>query len=290
MSSSPAVPASGGFVPAYGLVTSPGAQPSRWMMVLHGILGSGANWRSFARRLSQAHPAWGFVLVDLRMHGRSQGAPPPHTLSAVVDDLVRLEKVAALPIAAVMGHSFGGKVALAFAARRSPELELEQAWVLDASPSARVGRASETEGVLRTLRELPEALSSREEFVELVTARGRSRAIAEWLAMNVRPADHGYRFGLDLDAIQSLLDDYCASDLWSVLEREAGARAFHEVVSGRSSAFDGADRARLAGLAARGSRVHEHVIEGAGHWVHVDAPDALFELIGPSLGIQSKAS
>jgi esterase len=274
------------FVPSHALVTAPGVEPSRWMLVLHGILGSGANFRTFARRLATACPAWGFVLVDQRMHGQSQGAPPPHTIASAADDLVRLEGALSLPIAGVLGHSFGGKVALAFA-ERAPR-ELAQVWVLDASPGVRQGRASTTEDVMRTLRAVPQPLPSRERFMEIVASHGHTRAVAEWLAMNVRRADDGFRLRLDLDAMDALLASYLATDAWPVLERAAstpGACAFHVVVAGRSDALDADDRARLAAIiqAARAPRVHAHVIEDAGHWVHVDAPDALFALVRAAL-------
>jgi pimeloyl-ACP methyl ester carboxylesterase len=29
--------------------------------------------------------------------------------------------------------------------------------------------------------------------------------------------------------------------------------------------------------------VHAHLIEGAGHWVHVDAPDVLFDQVAAAL-------
>jgi pimeloyl-ACP methyl ester carboxylesterase len=251
------------------------------MLVLHGILGSGANFRGFARRLAAAAPTWGFVLVDLRMHGQSQGAPPPHTLAAAAEDLRRLGERLALPIAGVMGHSFGGKVALAYAAA-SPR-PLEQAWVLDASPGVRRDRAGATEGVVRMLREMPALLPSRPRFLELVAARGHPRAIGDWLAMNVHRDDDGFRLRLDLDAVEALLDDYFAVDLWPVLERAEAARAFHVVVAERSDALDAADRARLAAIAAREPRVRAHLIAGAGHWVHVDAPDALFAVVQAGL-------
>ncbi|MFT3773707.1 MAG: alpha/beta fold hydrolase [Minicystis sp.] len=269
------------FVPHHALVTAPDVTPSRWMLVLHGILGSGGNFRSFARRLATACPDWGFVLVDLRMHGQSQGAPPPHTLAAAAQDLVRLGDHLALPIAGVMGHSFGGKVALAYAKAR--EQPLEQAWVLDASPGTRRDRAGTTERVVQMLREIPQPLPSRERFLEIVAAHGHPPAIAEWLAMNVRRADDGFRFRLELDAIAALLDDYFAVDLWPVIERAEGARALHIVVADRSDAFDVADRARLDVITDREPRVSVHLVPNAGHWVHVDAPDALFELVSGAL-------
>src|SRR5262245_8884848 len=92
-------------------VAPDGGAPRGWLLLLHGILGSGANWRTIARRVVTARPELGAVLVDLRMHGRSQGAPPPHTIDTAAGDLVHL--AAELSLAAVVGHSFGGKVALA---------------------------------------------------------------------------------------------------------------------------------------------------------------------------------
>jgi len=268
------------FLPTHALVTAQDATPTRWMFVLHGILGSGTNFRSFARRLASACPTWGFILVDIRMHGQSQDAPPPHTVANAAEDLGRLEAKLALPVAGVLGHSFGGKVALAYAARHSGELE--QVWVLDASPSARERAEQRTNArdVLRVLEAMPWPLPSRERFFELAAEQGLSKAIAEWLAMNVRRADDGFRLRLDLDAIKALLDDYFAIDLWPILEQPGTAREMHVVIAGRSDALDDDDRARLAALAPR---VRAHVIEDAGHWVHVDAPDALFDLLRDAL-------
>jgi pimeloyl-ACP methyl ester carboxylesterase len=297
------------FLPHHALVTAAGASPARFMLVLHGILGSGGNLRSFARSLAERCPDWGFALVDLRMHGLSQGAPPPHTVAAAAADLVRLEAALALPIAGVMGHSFGGKVSLAYLEQRraagaeqrraagAEASRIEQAWVLDASPSAepersleaREGKGGEsargarrsesTEAVVRMLRGIPAPLPSRERFLEIVVEHGFSRSIAEWLARNVRRADDGFRLRLDLDAISALLTDYFATDLWHVLEQPGFADEIHMVIGGRSDALDASDRARLASLPG----VMTHVLPEAGHWVHVDAPDALLGLVEAAL-------
>jgi pimeloyl-ACP methyl ester carboxylesterase len=268
------------FLLQHALVTAPDATPARWMFVLHGILGSGTNLRSLAKRLATACPAWGFILPDLRMHGLSQGAPPPHTVAAAADDLRRLDAHLGLPVAGVLGHSFGGKVALAYLDRRGERLD--QAWILDASPSAkpRGERAGATAQIVAMLRALPQPLPSRERFLAIVAEHGQAPAVAEWLAMNLRRADDGFRLRLDLDAIGALLDDYFAVDLWRVLEEGRLAAELHMVVAGRESALDEADRARLGAL---GPPVFTHVLEGARHWVHVDAPDALFALLAGAL-------
>jgi esterase len=95
-------------------VTAPDSTPERWLLVLHGIYGTGRNWGTIAKRLAEERPGWGVLLVDLRLHGGSTGFEPPHTLGAAADDVDRLVEHLDFHAAAVMGHSFGGKVALLY--------------------------------------------------------------------------------------------------------------------------------------------------------------------------------
>lgn len=281
------------FVPHHALVTAPAAPPVRWMLVLHGIFGSGANWRTFTRRLAEAQAPggrpWGFILVDQRAHGQSQDPPPPHGVAAAAEDLVRLGERLGLDIRGVMGHSFGGKVALAYLGRRSGEIE--RGFILDADPSARSGglRDGTTARVLELLTSMPQPIPSREAFLEAVEAGGHGRGIAEWLAMNVRRADDGLRIRLDLEVMSELLADYFAQDLWHVLEdpwpggggpRDVG---YHMILGGRSDTVGPASRERLEALAARAPWFSVHVLERAGHWLHADDPDGLFEVIHAAL-------
>jgi pimeloyl-ACP methyl ester carboxylesterase len=45
--------------------------------LLHGVLGAGHNFRSFAKRLNDARPDIRFALIDLRYHGRRSLRHPP---------------------------------------------------------------------------------------------------------------------------------------------------------------------------------------------------------------------
>lgn len=260
---------------AHTIVAPEGAAPERLLVVLHGILGSGANWRGIARRLVAARPGWGAVLVDLRLHGASQGFPPPHDLDAVAGDLATLARALPAPARAVLGHSFGGKVALAWLAAGAP---LDDALVVDSTPSARPdARGSEqTVAIVRMLRGLAGPFATRRAFVEAVEHAGHPRAIAEWLAMNLAPGPSGFELRLDPDGVEAMLAGYFARDLWPVVERPPAGARVHLVAGERSPVLDAADRARAeAAAAALPSRVDFTMIPGAGHWVHVDAPDAL---------------
>ena len=265
---------------AHSLVTAKSADPAKLMLFLHGILGNRANWRGIARRFVAARPDWGAVLVDLREHGDSLGLSGPHGLQAVTDDLAELEASLALTVGGAIGHSFGGKVVLEWL--RSRANRSTEAWVIDASPSpsSSDGDASATAEVLRTLESLPGNWPSREAFVAALAEAGQPRGIAEWLAMNLRRTnDGGRRFGPELTVIRELIEDYARADCWDIVEAPPPGCSLGLVIGAKSKAFSSADRQRAEQIAARNPQVSVHLVEGAGHWVHVDAPDALLTLL-----------
>lgn len=277
------------FVPHHSFVTAPGAAPAHWMLVLHGIYGRGGNWRTFASKLAERQPAWGLVLVDLRMHGRSQDAPPPHTVATAAADLgVLIETLAAQgkPVHAISGHSFGGKVALAYRAGPAGQA-LRHTWVLDASPSAWPAALDNTSNtvvqVLRMLAALPPRFDSRAAFVAHVTGQGFAPMLAQWLAMNLEPAPDGDGHVMTLDpaAMEALLRDFHGFDAWPALA--AGPGTAHVIIAGGSKTVSAPDRARLDALIANGAAVTVDEIPGASHWLHIDALNPLLELVAARL-------
>jgi len=265
---------------AHGIETSRSADPDRYMLFLHGILGTRANWRGIARRFVEARPRWGAILVDLREHGDSLGLSGPHTVRAAAADLTELEGSLALPIGGALGHSFGGKVVLEWL--RSRQGQLTEAWTIDSSPSP-IGadrNTSATAEVIRTLEALPRQWASRDAFIAAMVEAGQPPPIAKWLAMNLRRTDSGERiFGPDLGVIRDLIDDYASADSWDVLEALPEGCTLDLVIGGRSEVFSASDRECVGQLAKRNSNISVHVIERAGHWVHVDAADALLALL-----------
>lgn len=261
---------------AHSLVTAKSADPTQIMLFAHGILGSRANWGGIARRFVELRPDWGAVLVDLREHGDSLGLPAPHSLRATARDLAELEDAVPLPVGGALGHSFGGKVVLEWL--RSREGRRTEAWVVDASPSrSSLDRdRSPTAEVLQTLGTLPRHWPSRDAFVTALTKAGQADAIAQWLAMNLRRTDDGGRyFGPDLAVIHELIEDYARTDCWDVVETLPSGCTLDLILGGRSAVFTPGDQARLERIAERDPRISAHIIESAGHWVHVEAPDAL---------------
>lgn len=268
------------------LVAPAGSTPHAWILMTHGIYGSGGNWRSIARKLCDRVPGWGAVLVDLRGHGRSDNGEPPHTIEACASDLHALAAAIGKPVRVVCGHSFGGKVVLALRAQSGPH-DLLQTWMLDASPSARPGEL-EAEGntvraVLDMLERMPTRFDRREQFVDGVIASGQPQQIAQWLAMNLEPKDGGFALRFDMRVIRALLADYYATDLWRAVEDPRMPGELHVVVAGKSTSVSHGDRERLAAHQQKTGLTSVHWVADVGHWLHIDAPDTVVELLAGAL-------
>jgi esterase len=256
-----------------------GASSERTIAFLHGILGRGNNLRTIASRFVEARPQWTAWLVDLRGHGRSPKSTSNPSLEAAARDVVNLAARATPPLHAIVGHSFGGKVALE-AARIGAMASLEHAVVIDSVPGIRsLLRGDDSAlAVIEAIESLPINLASKSDFVDALVACGVTRAVAQWLAQSVEKEGDHVRFMLDLEEIRALILDYFARDLWPVVERPPGVTSVHLVIGDRSNSYSSADRERAARIAELTERVTVDVLP-AGHWVHVDDLDGLLRTL-----------
>lgn len=256
------------------VVAADAAEPSRWLLMLHGIYGSGRNWAPIARRVVAERPEWGVMLADLRLHGESLGFEPPHTLEAAAADVSALAEETGQHPEVVLGHSFGGKVALAYA--RDHGDELRQVWVMDSTLRVREPGGSAWE-VLQAVRSLPEDFGARDELVEGMARFGYGPTLANWLGMNLVRDGERLRWKLDWDGVEQMLVDHFDADLWPVVEQPPAGVEVHFVAATDSDALDDGDDERVQAATASG-RTHLHRVEG-GHWINVDNPEAVVDLL-----------
>jgi pimeloyl-ACP methyl ester carboxylesterase len=244
-------------------------------MVLHGIYGRGRNWTALARQLAEARPDWRSLLVDLRLHGASPDFAPPHTVASAAADLIALEDATRQEAAAVLGHSFGGKVALVHAAGGHDHLS--QVWIIDSTPEAREPRGSAWR-LLDAVRSLPRAFPSRQAAADGLTGNGYAPEVAAWMASNLRFDQGRYVWRLDVDAMEALLRDFFRTDLWDVVEAPPPGTVLHFVKANDSAVLSEDGCARIEEARRRHGQVFLHRVAG-GHWLHVDNPDAVLHLL-----------
>jgi len=80
-------------------------------VVLHGLFGSGKNWRSFAGSLEEDFQVW---TLDARNHGDSPHADSM-SYQQMAEDVVRFFDENELENVIILGHSMGGKTAMQLA-------------------------------------------------------------------------------------------------------------------------------------------------------------------------------
>ena len=267
----------------------PPPAPKHWMLVMAGIYGAGRNWASIARRFVQERPEWGCVLVDLRQHGQSKGFAPPHSVTACAQDVLELiehlrQLTPAVEVEALLGHSFGGKVALLTArlAEPAPDAPLMRAiWVVDSAPGQREPEGSAW-SMIDVLRDQPGPFENRDAAVRAVESAGFPRAVGLWMSTNLIPAGDdpasGLVWRLSPDDMEALLRSFYATDAWPVIEDPPAGAVVHVIKARDSNIISDDDCARVeaAGLATGQARLHR--VEG-GHWVNADDPEGLQRLL-----------
>jgi esterase len=234
-------------------------------VLLHGFLGSGRNLRSLAVEWSKAEPGRRFLLPDLTGHGGSQPLPPGADMSMLAGDVLATARAAGLegPLELV-GHSLGGRVALA-ASLQAPG-EVASVALLDITPSPLPRDTSESGKVLQVLRARAARVGDRR---SRLTGRGISGPLADWLVMNLEPApEGGVRWRFDREALAALHARVNGEDLWAALGHP-GVRV-RCIRGGRARYVPDEDVARME---ATGCPVV--TLPEAGHFIHVDAPQAL---------------
>lgn len=237
--------------------------------ILHGILGSGRNWRSFARSLLRDDPSWRFVLPDLRNHGQTGPVEGPHRLEDCAADLRSLP----LP-QKVIGHSFGGKVALSWAQTYGTSQEI---WVLDSVPYGDRAGDSDVLDVLAALDTVVVPVPERSGLRRQLEEAGLPSFLIDWLLTSAREDDDGWRFVYDLAAVRQMLTSYLTTDFGSALETWSGTE-LHLVRAARSDRWKAPWVERLEALDEAGI-LRFHTLADAGHWVQVDNPKGLSALL-----------
>lgn len=235
------------------------------LIVLHGFLGTGDNWLTFARAMGKRRKVY---LADQRNHGRSFHRRE-HTYPLLADDLKRFMDDKGIVKADLLGHSMGGKTAMQFALT-FPEM-VDHLVVVDIAPGAYKGGH---EYILDALLSIDTGRAeSRKEVEDRLLEKVRNKGIVLFLMKNLhRRTDGSYEWKMNLEVLSRQYKDIVAA-----IESENQFRGPVLFVKGGNSDYIKEPDEREIKKLFPASVIEE--VSGAGHWVHAEAPDRIFELI-----------
>jgi len=170
------------------------------LIILHGLFGSGANWRTIAQRLADR---WQVILPDLRNHGDSPHASTNRYLDIAGDTLVLMDQLG-LARAHLLGHSLGGKAAMLLASRAAERIS--SLTVVDIAPRAYPPLHLD---LFRAMHAVPLArIRSRREASEAMAEYVPNPAVRDFLLTNlVRDASGGFRWRINLHTLEEAYDE-----------------------------------------------------------------------------------
>lgn len=244
--------------------TASGAPP---LVVLHGFLGAGGNWQTLARRFAATRRV---LLPDARNHGRS-----PHAdvfgYAAMAADVAHALAARGVERADLLGHSMGGKTAMTLALTR-PAL-VRRLVVVDIGVGPSPASHADVLGALAAV-DLA-ALRDRADADAALAAGIADAGVRGWLLKNLQRTPEGFRWGMNVPVLHAHV---------GTVAEGVGPGRFDGptlVVRGGRSRYVPDDA--WPAVLERFPNARLVTVPDAGHWVHADAPDALFDAVAAFL-------
>jgi pimeloyl-ACP methyl ester carboxylesterase len=227
-------------------------------LLLHGLAGTAPEWEETAGWLMDTHRV---VALDQRGHGRSERHPRDVSRAAFVEDAVAaIEQLGLAPVV-LLGQSLGGHTALLLAARR-PEL-VRALIVVEASPAEAEADAPARVRQLLSTWPIPfPSLEAAQAFFGGGTLAGRI-----W-ATSLEARDGGLWPAFEVDVMVATLEEATGAGYWDEW-RSISAPIL--VVRAENGDLSAGEAEEMIATSAEATLVS---VAGAGHDVHLDAPEA----------------
>ncbi|MDB5268325.1 MAG: alpha/beta hydrolase [Hymenobacter sp.] len=242
----------------------------RPLVILHGLFGTLDNWQSLARRWA-TEAGLRVISVDLRNHGRSFHSAE-HTYALMAQDVLDLfDHLQLSQETTLMGHSMGGKVAMRLALDH-PE-RLARLIVVDIAP--RFSDMEHQDDILAGLHAVNlAAITNRQEADAALAQYVGNLGTRQFLLKNLyRRDDNSFAWRINLEVL--------AAQLPAVGEETTGKAPFLKptlfIRGGKSDYITAEDK--LHGIPALFPHSQVATVVDAGHWVHAERPEEIFEMV-----------
>jgi pimeloyl-ACP methyl ester carboxylesterase len=247
------------------------------LIILHGLFGSGDNWVTVAKSLSENFTVY---LPDQRNHGQSPHSET-HDYNSMRDDLFELANDLALKKFFLVGHSMGGKTAIAFALKW-PEM-LNGLLIADISPFSDAAEKrfiySEHHTILEAILSIDlKKVLTRNDADTLLSEKIESEKTRGMIMKNLqRTGDNSFSWKINAASLFKNLDK-----IMEGIERRDDYN--HQITGfpviflkgGDSDYIPGSDFKDILKVFPAAELIE---IPGAGHWINSDKPEEVVENI-----------
>ncbi|EIW83602.1 alpha beta-hydrolase [Coniophora puteana RWD-64-598 SS2] len=266
---------------AYDEYLPPNGRKERPLVILHGFFGSKRNWQSLSKAFMKdlGRPVY---TLDLRNHGSSPHVRPM-TYTHMATDILRFCSEHSLENISLMGHSMGGKVAMAVALSPSlPPALIQHLIVSDIAP-VRAQASEDTRQRIRHIEGMQRiqgmGLKSRKEAEEALKEYESDPGVRAFLLTNLDTSEpHNIKFKVPLNFLKEGRPDI-ETFPWAPGERTyEGSTLF---VKGRKSKF--INHKNIPTIKAYFPNAQIEELD-TGHWVHAERPTEYKKLIIDFIG------
>lgn len=239
------------------------------ILLIHGLFGSGANWRSIARELAKDHSVY---LIDLRNHGSSPHFPS-HTYVELASDIQELVLNEGLRDYVLCGHSMGGKAVMvnALMSEILADSQLRGAVIYDIAPVTYEHSHSENLAAMMSLD--LSSIKSRADADKKLQALIPDNATRLFLLQSLAKDDDQYQWKLNLSVLKEYMPDIVGFPSALVADKQCEKPALF--LYGGKSEFVKPDY--HYGISQLFPNAQFERLEKASHWIHIDERDKLIQ-------------
>ena len=236
------------------------------LVILHGFLGSGDNWKTLANKF--ANDGFQVHLVDQRNHGKSFHNDN-WSYEIMVADLKTYCNHYALDKIVLLGHSMGGKTAMTFAVT-FPKM-VEKLIIADIGPKA---YPSHHQDILKALGSLDfDTLKSRGEADSILSEYIKDIGTRQFLLKNLYWESKG-KLGLKINL--NVLTDKI-SEVGKALKQEALYDGESLFIKGENSGY--IEPMDEMGIKRQFPKAKIAAVPRAGHWLHAENPIDFYHIV-----------
>jgi pimeloyl-ACP methyl ester carboxylesterase len=246
------------------------------VIIMHGLYGSSDNWLTIGRELSADREVY---LLDLRNHGNSPHSDR-HTYPLMKLDLLEFIERHEIEKPDIIGHSIGGKVAMAFAAG-FPE-RIRSMAIVDIGPKSYHSltgyspQAIDHMNILNAMQSVDfSKIGTREEIDARLAEYIKSERIRNFLMKSIRrDKENSFSWKINVPVL--------VKDLPAMLEGvgyTAGGVTGFPILFIRGENSDYISDDDIPGIKNLFPAAEFVTIPGAGHWLHAEKPELVVKAL-----------